>query len=42
MFENSAERIKWLKKGMLLPVIEQIYIETNSLKVIKSNILKNS
>jgi len=42
MFETSEERIKWLKKGMELPVMEQLYLESNGIKVVRGNVLCQS
>jgi len=38
MFETSEQRIKSLKKGIVMPVIEQLYIETNCIKVRRDNV----
>ncbi len=40
MYETSEQRVSALKSGMELPVIEQLYIESNSIKVVRPNILK--
>lgn len=40
MYETSAQRVGALKSGIELPVIEQLYIETNCIKVVRYNILK--
>lgn len=40
MYETSTQRINALKSGIEPPVIEQIYLETNSIKVVRYNILK--
>jgi len=42
MFETSEERIKWLKKGMIPPVMEQLYLESNGIKVVRGNVLCQS
>ena len=40
MFETSEERVKWLKKGMILPVMEQLYLQSNGIVIIRGNICK--
>jgi len=41
MFETSQERIKWLKKGMITPVMEQLFIESNGIKFVRGNVCPN-
>lgn len=41
MFETSEERVKWLKNKRCVIDMEQLYIETNSMKVIRGNLLSD-
>lgn len=39
MFEKSEERVEWLKKRMNIVDIEEQYIQTNGIKIVKDNVL---
>ncbi len=42
MYELPEQRIKALRAGIEMLIIEQIYIESNSIKIVRPNILNDT
>ncbi len=42
MYETAKQRTDALMSGIEMPIIEQIYIETNSMKIVRPNILNRT